>query len=248
MDLYLRIKQLLNRLIPERFLFRYENSFRFLYYLFYIGGRYHCNICNKNIRSFVLLNNDKICPRCGSLQRARRLWAILDSEFPLNKLKILDFSPSRSLYRLLKKKKYNYTSSDLSGDFISDVSLDITNIDSPDSNFDLVICYHILEHVEDDRKAMEELKRVLVKNGLCIIQTPFREGNIYEDPDIKSSALREIHFGQADHVRIYSVSGLKERLENAGFKVETREYNEKADNKNGFSERELVLICSNKKV
>jgi len=53
---------------------------------------------------------------------------------------------------------------------------DITDLDIPDDSFDLIICYHILEHVEEDLKAMQELYRVMKKSGVCIIQTPFKEG------------------------------------------------------------------------
>jgi len=68
------------------------------------------------------------------------------------------------------KKSYNtYVSSDLSGDFIADMAFEITKIDALDENFDLVICYHILEHVVEDEKAMDELWSIIRKKGSCII-------------------------------------------------------------------------------
>ena len=209
----------------------------------FIGNKYQCNICNKKIRSLIHLYNDRICPRCGSLQRTRRLWYILNREFLSNAQKILDFSPSRNLYRLMKKGDYEYVSSDISGDFISDVSYDIKDIDSADRSFDLMICYHILEHIDDDLKAMSELWRVLKKGGYCIVQTPFKEGAIYEDDSITLPEEREKHFGQSDHVRIYSAEGLRSRLERAGFRVEVRNYSEKYENVHGFSKQETILIC-----
>jgi hypothetical protein len=75
------------------------------------------------------------------------------------------------------------------------------------------------------------------------MQTPFKTGAIYEDNHINTPAAREIHFGQRDHVRIYSVEGLKSRLEAAGFQTEVRNFQEAQDNRPGFSQQETVLIA-----
>ena len=222
---------------------RYEYQFRYLYYLRFIGKKHKCNICGSKLSSFIEINNDKLCPRCGSLQRTRRLLQIIDDKNLKNKQKILDFSPSRSIYRLMKKRDYDYIASDISGDFISDVKYDITDIDSENNSFDLIICYHILEHIDDDIKAMKELFRVLKSRGHCIIQTPFKNGEIYENNSIVTPAEREKHFGQSDHVRIYSINGLRNRLEKVGFQVEEKNYKEEHQNYTGFNEKETVLIC-----
>lgn len=143
----------------------------------------------------------------------------------------------------MKKRDYDYIASDISGDFISDVKYDITDIDSENNSFDLIICYHILEHIDDDIKAMKELFRVLKSRGHCIIQTPFKNGEIYENNSIVTPAEREKHFGQSDHVRIYSINGLRNRLEKVGFQVEEKNYKEEHQNYTGFNEKETVLIC-----
>lgn len=243
MKLYSILKRILTQIVPKSVLFHYEYLLRYIYYLKFIGDKYQCNICNKKIKSFITVNNDRLCPRCGSLQRTRRLWNILQTEFLKEKQKILDFSPSRSIYRVMKKGNYFYFSSDLSRDFISDVTYDITDIDSVDNNFNLIICSHILEHIEDDLKAMNELIRVLKKGGYCIVQTPSKDGEIIEDYSIISPEDRERHFGQPDHVRIYSIEGLKNRLESVGFQVEIRSFNEEYENICGFNDKETVLIC-----
>ena len=241
--MYSSIKRLILKIIPKQILFHYEYSLRYFYYLFYAGSRFQCNMCDKKLSNFVLLENDRLCPACGSLQRTRRLWQILNDGFLTDDSKILDFSPTRSLYRLMKENP-NYLSSDLSGDFLSQVSYDITKIDTENERFDLIICYHILEHIENDIKAMKELFRTLKKGGNCLIQTPFKKGDIYEDKTIKSPKEKEIHFGQFDHVRIYSIEGLKKRLENVGFNVSPKHFTSDYENFNGFSQDETVLICN----
>lgn len=241
--MYLKIKQLIIGLIPKKIIFKYELIFRTLLYQFYKGKKFQCNICNKGLNRFIKLDNgDQLCPNCGSISRNRRLWSILNEGFLNNGSTILDFSPSRCLYRVLKRNSsLKYTSTDLSGDFLSDYKYDITQIDASDDKFDLILCYHILEHIENDDKAINELHRLLKPDGVCLIQTPFKDGGIYEDFTIKSETDRLKHFGQKDHVRIYSVLGLKERLIHNGFKVEVKEYEEVEENKFGFNKKEVVL-------
>jgi ubiquinone/menaquinone biosynthesis C-methylase UbiE len=127
---------------------------------------------------------------------------------------------------------------------LADRKYDITHIDSPNDSYDLIICYHILEHIENDYQAIRELRRILKPGGFCIIQTPFKEGDIYEDLSVKTDEARLKYFGQKDHVRIYSAAGLKERLSDSGFKAEIKEYKEDINNKFGYNTREFVLICS----
>ena len=136
-----------------------------------------------------------------------------------------------------------YTATDFAGQFLANKKMDITNIDEPDESFDLVICYHILEHISDDQKAIVELYRILNTNGKCILQTPFKEGEIYENPTIIDPAQRSLHFGQEDHVRIYSLSGLQARLEKAGFKVKILHFSEPENNYHGFKAEEDVIMA-----
>ena len=172
----------------------------------------------------------------------RRLWKLITEKYLRSNIQILDFSPSRSLFRKWKEvTNVKHIASDLSGDFIADVSYDITQIPEKDAQFDLIICYHILEHVVDDIKAMSELFRVLKPNGTVLIQTPFKNGKIYEDYAITSESERLIHFGQEDHVRIYSVDGLKKRLESVGFSIIVKQYEK--DEYLGFS-NEIMLVAT----
>ena len=124
---------------------------------------------------------------------------------------------------------------------MADQSYDITAIDAPDDQYDGVICFHVLEHVENDHSAISELYRVLKPGGTAFIQTPFKTGETYEDFSIVSPADRLKHFGQEDHVRIYSVSGLKERLGKVGFQVDVRLFPE--GHVLGLKENETILIC-----
>ncbi len=90
---------------------------------------------------------------------------------------------------------------------------------------------------------MAELFRILKPKGSAVIQTPFKEGEIYENPAVNNEADRLQHFGKEDHVRIYSIKGLKERLESVGFTVKVFSYHEEPDNIYGFKETEYILLA-----
>jgi len=240
-------KKLALKIIGKKNIFKYEQTLRKIYAIGYTGTTHECNICNKKLSHFIILshNNDKLCPSCGSLARDRRLWQIENSGFIKKGITFLDFSPSRSLSNKLKKVTgITYISTDLSGNFNAVHQYDITDIKLSDESVDLIACYHILEHIDNDTKAMHELYRILKPGASALVQTPFKDGDIYENPAITDPKDREIHFGQDDHVRIYSINGLKSRLENVGFTVEVNTF--KAGFYHGLTENETVFILHKK--
>ena len=250
--MYQLLKTIFHTLVPRSLFMRVEGGLRQIIYLIrYRGTQFSCNICHANLRAFINLSNgERICPRCGSLPRNRRLWYILTTQNLLATKNILDFSPSRCLFRKLKPDKTikKYLSSDFEDEFLADNAYDITQIPEPDNAFDTIICYHILEHIQADAKAMTELYRVLNATGTLLIQTPFdlHAADIYEDPTIITPTERLKHFGQQDHVRIYTVQGLTRRLQQAGFTVTEKTYTtlSQIELQYGFSPNETVLFCT----
>lgn len=242
--MYKVLKSIVKNILPKKWLVENEYLFRKVTYLFYKGSEYECNICRARLSKFIELpSEDLLCPRCGSIPRTRRLWTLIEPQLKAG-LKILHFSPSRTLFRKLKRRKdIEYLSTDYENEFLADVKLDIRNTKLPDDRFDLIICFHVLEHIDQDNLAMTELLRILKPGGQCLIQTPFKEGDIYENPSITSPEERLQHFGQDDHVRIYSVSGLTDRLEKAGFQVKPKVYENTKGNKLGFKNKEVVLTA-----
>ncbi|REC47901.1 MULTISPECIES: class I SAM-dependent methyltransferase [Chryseobacterium] len=241
--MYNFLKSIIKSFIPQNVLVKNEENFRKILKPLYKGKNHQCNVCETQLKNFAKLNNgDLICPVCGSISRTRRLYKLLNEEFIVPNIAILDFSPFRILYRKWKKKNnIQYFATDFGTDFIADYRYDITAITCKDETFDLIICYHILEHIVDDKKAMSELYRVLKKNGTVLIQTPFKKGEIYEDYSIVTEKERLKHFGQEDHVRIYSVEGLETRLKETGFNTEIRIFDE--DVYLGLQKNETVIIC-----
>ncbi|WP_231433805.1 MULTISPECIES: class I SAM-dependent methyltransferase [unclassified Chryseobacterium] len=242
-SMYNFLKSVVKNIISKETLIKNEDQFRKLLKPFYRGNNHRCNICETGLKKFVKLENgDLICPVCGSLPRTRRLNLLLETEFLKSSDFFLDFSPSRMLYKKWKKRKdISYFPTDFENEFLSDYRFDITKIDAEDNTFDLIVCYHILEHITEDAAAMKELYRVLKPEGSVLIQTPFKDGEIYEDFSKITPQERLKYFGQDDHVRIYSVSGLEKRLSDAGFITDVQIFEE--DNYRGFSQNEVVIMC-----
>ena len=107
---------------------------------------------------------------------------------------------------------------------------DITGTSFEDNRFDIIFCSHVLEHIEDDHKAMWELHRILSPRGFAILLVPIKDffkgkkiDKTFEDFSIRNPKEREEVFGQRDHVRIYG-RDYEDRLRSAGFHVTTDKY------------------------
>lgn len=197
--------------------------------LLYIGNKFICPCCNGHFRRFLpgRAGPNTICPRCNSFHRHRLIWLYLKNKTSLfsENLKVLHVAPE---YWFKKKFKnmcnLDYISADLSST-LAMVKMDITNITYEDNYFDVILCNHVLEHVMDDRKAMQEFLRVLKLSGWAILQVPIHHelDKTFEDPKIISPEERKRMFGKDDHVRKYG-RDYKDRLEEVGFTVKVENY------------------------
>ena len=132
---------------------------------------------------------------------------------------LLHFAPERSLTSLIKPLAKSYVSADIAPGR-ADREINIENMAFGDRSFDVVLCSHVLEHV-DDVKALAEIHRVLRPAGLALVMLPLIEGwtATYENPEVTEARDRALHFGQGDHVRFYG-SDVRERIRRAGFDLD----------------------------
>lgn len=163
------------------------------------------------------------CPRCNAKARHRRIWLFLREHTDVftERLDLFHVSPKYSLSRRFKRmRNLRYVAGDISDRANLSLKMDVTAVPFRSNAFDAIICIHVLEHVQDDRKAMSELCRVLRPGGWAVISVPVRlDRKTYEDPAITSPAERERAFGETSHFRYYGYD-LTDRLEEAGFEVE----------------------------
>ena len=218
------------------------------------GGHEHfCPLCESGLRRFVpfgLNPRDAArCPVCGALERHRMAWSFLRQRTDLFQrpgLKLLHFAPEPILESLLRRiPRLDFLTADLS-DPRAMARIDITDIPFPEASFDAIFCSHVLEHVPDDRLAMQELRRVLKPGGWIALQVPISGETTFEDPGVTDPAERVRLFGQDDHVRVYG-RDIAGRLESAGFTVtEVRPgdlFEETERRRVGIPEDELLHEC-----
>lgn len=134
-------------------------------------------------------------------------------------------APEQCFVNRFKKLNHEYITADLYSP-IADIKADITNLPFDDDSFDVIFCNHVLEHIQDDIKAMRELFRVMKKGGMGIFQIPqdLNRESTFEDNTITDRKERAKIFGQYDHVRIYGLDYF-EKLRSVGFKVREIAYN-----------------------
>ena len=159
------------------------------------------------------------CPRCGSLERHRFLSLLLGALAPqLRDLDtVVEIAPSRQSTVLLERLDARRLLSFDAGFDARDVDAlaSLTELPLRDGSVDLLVCYHVLEHVPDDCAGMREIARVLSPRGIALIEVPIKVGvATEEDPDC-SPEDRARRFGQADHVRWYG-DDFDSRLSAAG--------------------------------
>ena len=217
----------LMRNVPRPILIRFSYIFNKVSPLFLKGDKVHCPVCESSFKYFlpygtVKRRDNVLCPKCLSLERHRLLWLFLNQKtnFFTDKINLLHIAPEQCFYkRFRKQENINYLSGDLYSP-LADVKMDIHKMPFEGNRFDVVLCNHVLEHVDDSHKAMTEIYRVLKPGGWAVMQVPLdttRE-ETYEDPTITSDEDREKHFWQKDHVRLFGLDYPK-KLEAAGFKI-----------------------------
>ena len=218
--------------LPRPFLIRLSYTVRPFLAFFLKGDTYTDPIDGKNFKSFLPYGYGKqrenvLSPSTLSLERHRLFWLYLKNEtdFFTAQKKVLHFAPEQAFYKRFKQmSNLDYVTTDLNSP-LAEVKADICNLPFDDNTFDVVFCNHVLEHIPNDMKAMQELYRVMKVGGMGIFQIPqdLTREKTFEDNSITDKKERQKIFGQYDHVRIYGRDYF-DKLRSIGFKVEEVDY------------------------
>jgi SAM-dependent methyltransferase len=227
-------------IIPRPLLIRFSYLIRPLLKFILKGNTYTDPIDGNSFRSFLPYGYGQqrpnvLSPSTLSLERHRLLWLYLKNETNFfsgtskekttQRKKVLHFAPEQCFLNRFKALKHlDYTTTDLVSP-IANVKADICNLPFADNTYDIILCNHVLEHIPDDTKAMNELYRVMKPGGFGIFQIPqdLNRAFTFEDDSITDRAERAKIFGQYDHVRVYGRDYF-DKLRSIGFKVEEVDY------------------------
>ena len=267
--------------IPRPILIRLSYVARPILAFLLRGKTYTDPIDGKHFRMFLpygygTQRNNVLSPSTLSLERHRLLWLYLKNETDFFKseldsdpvhqnkirvrlrnaktnsaLKVLHFAPEQAFYKLFRNQKnIEYTTTDLLSP-LADVKADICNLPFSDNTYDVIFCNHVLEHIPNDTKAMQELFRVLKPGGMGIFQIPqdLNRAVTFFDDSITDQKERAKIFGQYDHVRIYGRDYF-DKLRSIGFEVNEVDYtaNISADlvKKYCLAPGEIIPVCTKK--
>jgi SAM-dependent methyltransferase len=157
-----------------------------------------CNICGGADFGFgpggrlSVTGVQPYCVRCGSLERHRAIRAVFNDlrDASFTGLSVLQFSRDLSVESTWFRK---FETSIYEGEN----SLDLMRIDRPSAMYGLVICNHVLEHVQYDNAALTELLRITEPNGFVFLSFP--DPARHDRTSEYGSARPDMHY----HWRLY---------------------------------------------
>lgn len=250
-----KIFKLILNTIPRPLLIRLSYVARPVLAFILEGTRFTDPIDGRSFQMFLpygygTQRNNALSPSTLSLERHRLLWLYLKNEtdFFSAPKKVLHFAPEQAFYKLFRSQKnLDYTTTDLVSP-LADVKADICQLPFEDNSYDLILCNHVLEHIPDDTKAMQEMYRVLKPGGMGIFQIPYdiSRTTTYADDTITDPQVRARIFGQYDHVRIYGRDYFA-KLRSIGFRVVEEDYTAKISpelvEKYCLTKGEIIPVC-----
>jgi SAM-dependent methyltransferase len=240
-----------HRLLYDTFLRRGKVLKRAIKLPQYLGTEYQCPVCGIGLRAFRPLEKSNsqgveklgpidpalrsealnpeasTCPRCDAIDYERLTAIYLERVFaafdPNRAYRLVEFAPGEALQRKLKRYPFiAYRGADLSGPIVEE-NVDLTHmVRFGDASIDIVLCFRVLDHIPEDRKAMSEIRRVLRTDGFAIVEVPLLAGldETREGPITKSEAVHWKDPGMGDKVRQYGKRDFLARLKGAGLRVE----------------------------
>ncbi len=224
----------------------FVNKIKWKVYVYLLkGDKVICGMCDwKGIRF-----PESRCPKCMSLARTRLIpYSIKHFALPVSGIKLLHVAPNLAEFGFVNKHFTNIEYDRLNivkSDHINIVQ-DLTKTNIASDTYDLIIIWHVLEHIPDDQGAISEMKRMLKPDGRLLVCVPIHPpGRVktYEDDTIKSHDYGVVH-GHHDHCRSCGLD-YYERFESLGFttdSLDVKDLDIEDVNKFGLSENHVVWM------
>lgn len=188
--------------------------------LFPLGNNVECPYCGwtgwRFMSAGLHMRPNRVCPTCSSLERYRMLPLLLRKELAgRTNVRLLELAPKACFTKFCHERGWRYVSSDLSSPTAL-VRGDLRRMPFASNTFDVIVCFHVMEHIHEDAPSFSEIARMLAPDGFAVICVPLR-GEVTQEgaPQVDWERL----YGQDDHVRFYGMD-IEQRMERAGLAVQ----------------------------
>jgi SAM-dependent methyltransferase len=236
------------------------------------GDAFHCLFCGESYGRFLpsgvnrsILKKLNVtgagrrlnakCPHCFSNDRARLIYLFFKTQTELfdKPARLLHIAPDLHLAEVFyQSKTVDYFCGGLDGTIPNYLSpllpLNVCDIPFAADYFDYVLCNHVLEYVQDDKKAFSEVLRILRPGGTAIMQVPIAlKLSATDEAEAKLDRAETIRrFGHSDNLRMYGTD-YPEKLKQAGFLVESHNAHDEqwveSIEKQGLDLREDLILA-----
>jgi hypothetical protein len=195
------VQRLKNKLRLPPQIFRYLNRTK---------EQFQCPVCSysgpfADVKSFAGVRTHAQCPQCGTLERHRVQYLVLESIFGQmnpSKMKMLHFAPEPFFKAIFLNRFGKYETADLFMKHV-DHQVDIQNLPFDDGSYDFIFASHVLEHIQDDQKALKEIRRVLKPNGIAILPVPVVCDKTIEYPEANPNEAYHVRAPGLDYYQRY---------------------------------------------
>jgi SAM-dependent methyltransferase len=83
---------------------------------------------------------------------------------------------------------------------------DVRKLPFPDASFDVVVCFEVLEHVDEPERVLDEIRRVLRADGILAVSSPNRDvyppGNPHHKHEFRPDELAQALSARFGHMRL----------------------------------------------
>jgi len=213
------------------------------------GDRVECSCCGRSFSLFMYSPYmAALCPYCLSVERYRLLCRFLrdETDFGGRPMRVMDIGPLWCFQEFCRSlPEVEYVSVDISSE-LAMRHMNIKDLEFEDDSFDCIICYHVLEHIDDERRALQELRRVLKPDGWAIIQVPIHVEKTTDGSELPAEERDEL-LKWPDHLRAYG-KDFPDLLKSAGFRVNVipfvRKFSEDEIKRYGLDTSEDIFVCT----
>lgn len=178
--------------------------------------RFTCPVCRyegpfRDVDAPTGLRRHAQCPKCNALERHRLQYLVLKdvlARLRPETLRMLHFSPEAFFRCFLSTRFGAYETADLDASDV-DHNVDMRQLPFPDQSYDFVFASHVLEHIQEDDKAISEVRRILRPKGVAILPVPIVADRTVEYPEANPAEFGHVRAPGVDYFAKYEQYFLK---------------------------------------